>query len=106
MTNDERMPQASMTQWGGRWVGQLGLVDPGCLHTDVSTRPMGEDFQIFKFENYQIGVWVGPPFCVRMGLLVGKKLESRDLVSYNSDDGLRVVRACVGESRQIQVNPS
>jgi hypothetical protein len=41
-----------------------------------------------------------------MGLLVGKELESRDLASYNSDDGPRVVRACVGESKLIQVNPS
>jgi hypothetical protein len=41
-----------------------------------------------------------------MRLLVGKELESRDLVSYDGDDGLRVVQAWVGESKLIQVDPS
>jgi hypothetical protein len=54
---------------------------------------------IFRFEDYQVAVWIGPPFCVRMGLLAGKKSESRDLASYIGEDGLRVVRACVGESK-------
>jgi hypothetical protein len=74
-------------------------------YTALAHGHRGKDFQIFKFEDDQIGVWVVSPVRVWMGLLVGKELESRDLVPYNIDDGSRVVRARLGESRQIQVNP-
>jgi hypothetical protein len=48
------------------------------------------------FSDFQNGAWVGLPFGVRMGRLVGKELESRHLASYNIDDGLWVIRARVG----------
>jgi hypothetical protein len=73
---------------------------------------------IFGFEEDLNGAWVKRPFGVRLGRLVGRKLESRDLDSYNMTMGRGWswrARAnpgcwCTGVSTRpwcrIQVNPS